>query len=163
MKKPFTIAFTALLALTILIFLTVKATAPTGRIYMTVSPPLKLEIKIASLSDPFFGTAFHVNFDSQKYKFQNYSLGDFFTSQDDPLVLVEDNQDGIIMVGLCLKQGKTIKKENGTLLTLNFEPQQNQKAAYQNDFPAFAFSNTVFSTFNKNRQDIMNFTFENLP
>ena len=161
MKKILIIAF---LTLAILIVLTVRASAPAGKIYMaisqqneTTSSPLKLEIKITSQDIPFFGTAFHINFDPQKYKFQNYTLGNFFTAQDEPLILVKDNSDGIIMTGISLKQGKTITKPEGTLLTLNFTKLTSTPHTITQDF---TFSHSTFATFNKQRQNIPNFTFE---
>jgi hypothetical protein len=175
MKKILIIVF---LILAIFIVLMVRASAPAGKIHMTISQqnettssPLKLEIKIASQDIPFFGTAFHINFNPQQYKFQNYTLGNFFTAQDEPLILVKDNGDGIIMTGISLKQGKTITKPEGTLLTLNFTkltsnipPNQNQPSSISSlphkNIPDFTFSHSTFATFNKQRQNIQNFTFD---
>jgi len=169
MKKILIITF---LIFATFVVLAVKANSQSGKIYMTISQqsqqnqtissPLKLGIKITTQNQPFFGTAFHVNFDSRNYKFQNYTLGDFFTTQDQPLVLVKDNNDGIVMVGLSLTQGKTIIKSDGTLLTLNFIKTTELSLSPQYHHPDFTFSHTVFSTFNKARQDINNFVFQNL-
>ena len=176
--------------LTFLLFTTLKINTAAGKIYMEAnlqnltqdtanfstnnstknSQLLILEIKITSLSKPFFGTAFHIDFDKEKYEYQGYELGNFFTQENQPIVLIRDNHDGIIMTGISLiKNNQTINK-SGTLLKLNFKPKSKQintmasnksiqKLPNMNDFQ---FSHTVFSTFKETRKDIKNFVFENL-
>jgi len=115
------------------------------------------------LKVPFFGTAFHVNYDPAKFTYDHFSLGDYFTSQDDPLVLVNDNIDengrhnGKITIGISLKRGQILNKQKGPLLKIFFKKFSGNTE--QNQDIQLYFSNTVFSTFDRERKDIKNVTF----
>jgi len=132
------------------------------------------------LKVPFFGTAFHINFDPQKYTYDHFTLGDYFEIQDDPLVLVnpvisknsspKNSLNGEIIVGISLKRGQIITKTEGTLLKLYFKEISN-KNIFNNftddKIPSneFSFSNAVFSTFDKKkgeRSNIKNIKFIDL-
>lgn len=123
------------------------------------------------LKVPFFGTAFHINYDPKNFIYDHFSLGDYFNASDDPLVLVNSTNTGIntpkgvIVVGISLKRGQLLSKTEGTLLKLYFKSINNPSTPQftQTSESSFTFSNAVFSTFdtNKNeRQDIQNITFK---
>lgn len=143
-----------------------------------------VDVVAEDLKVPFFGTAFHINYNPQNYIYDHFTLGDYFSSDDDPLVLVnptviKDNQtdqannedsNAKIIVGISLKRGELLTKSQGTLLKLYFKNNSQSKLSnlsFTNLDPNgsnndFSFSNAVFSTFNTakgERQDIQNITF----
>ena len=129
---------------------------PGGEIFLTHqdNPNFhKVLIQAKDLRYPFFGLAFHLKYDPNTYEFDHYSLGDFFTSQDDPITLV-NNKENTIITGISLKRGQSIKSTEGTLLNLYFKHKNPQE-----NLNSFAFENTVYSTFDKERKDIGNFIF----
>jgi hypothetical protein len=118
-----------------------------------------VSIVAEDLKVPFFGTAFHINYNPQNYIYDHFTLGDFFSSDDDPLVLV-NQKDSKIIVGISLKRGQLLTKSEGTLLKLYFK--NDSPSALLNPNNDFSFSNAIFSTFDKQkgeRQDIQNITF----
>lgn len=132
---------------------------PGGEIYLTHVQAHKqtqeqtadfhvVEVNIKNLAYPFFGTSFHLRFDPTKYEYDNFTLGSYFTSSDNPLIQVAQ-KDAAIIVGLSLKRGNLITKKEGTLLKLFFK---NKQTSLQE--ANFAFTNTVFSTFDKERKNI---------
>ncbi|MBN1494109.1 hypothetical protein JW911_00010 [Candidatus Peregrinibacteria bacterium] len=140
---------------------------PAGAIYLTRQQSSSFEIVSVVAEDmsvPFFGTAFHINYNTSELKYDHFSLGDYFTPQDDPLVLVSESlTNEKIMAGISLKRGNVIKKPNGTLIKLYFKPIKNIQFPQTEISPSeFSFSNTVFSTFDmqtKQRKNIANITF----
>jgi len=107
-----------------------------------------VEVNAKNLAYPFFGTSFHIHFDPSKYEYDHFTLGSYFTSSDNPLVQVAQ-KDATIIAGLSLKRGNLITKKEGTLLKLFFK---NKQSSLQE--ANFTFSNTVFSTFDKERKNI---------
>jgi hypothetical protein len=144
---------------------------PAGAIYLTYETPDPYDstnfyivtVAAEDLKVPFFGTAFHINYNPEVYKYDHFSLGDYFEPQDDPIVLVnESTQNPVesnakIIIGLSLKRGQIIKKSEGTLLKLYFK--NSNSIMDQTTGSDFHFSNAVFSTFDKKRKDIKNITF----
>ena len=114
-----------------------------------------VSVNAQNLRFPFFGTAFHIHFDSNDYSYDHFTLGDYFTTEDSPLVLINEGQ-GKIIVGISLKRGEVINKPEGTILKLYFK-NHSGNSGNQN----FKFSNEVFSTFNGKRVDIENIDFSN--
>lgn len=103
-----------------------------------------------ALLDPFFGLAFHLQYDPSQYEFDHYDLGDFFEPDDDPFAFVDDSREfPEIIAGLSLKRGKTINKSEGTFLKLYFN-----KKVYEPDFSGFKLEQGVFSSFDERRKDI---------
>ena len=135
---------------------------PAGEIYLThkqsheQTPPQTaeqthiVEVNIKDLGYPFFGTSFHLQFDPEKYEYDHFTLGSYFSSSDNPLVQVAQ-KDNAIIVGISLKRGNLITKKDGTLLKLFFK---NKQEPDSQSITNFAFSNTVFSTFNNERKNI---------
>ncbi|MBA4336415.1 hypothetical protein C0416_01395 [bacterium] len=107
-----------------------------------------VEVNIKDLDYAFFGTSFHLQFDPEKYEYDHFTLGSYFSSSDNPLVQVAQ-KDSAIIAGISLKRGNLITKKEGTLLKLFFK---NKQTALQE--ANFAFTNTVFSTFDKERKNI---------
>lgn len=124
---------------------------PVGKIFLTheISDNFHVvSVNAAELKAPFFGTAFHVHYDSEDLTYDHFTLGDYFASDNSPLVLVnESDEKGKVVVGISMKRGSLIEKSDGILLKLYF------KGGTSNE-PDFAFSNTVFSTFENGRKDI---------
>jgi hypothetical protein len=117
-----------------------------------------VSVKAENLRYPFFGTAFHLHYDPNDYSYDHFTLGDYFTSQDSPLVLIHEGREygdrGELIAGISLKRGKVINKPDGTLLKFYFKPISND-SGNQN----FTFSHEVFSTFDKERKDLTNINF----
>lgn len=151
------------------------------KIYEPANPDFYIvSVTAEDLKIPFFGTAFHINYNPQDYTFDHFTLGDYFETQDDPMVLVNSNvgsqnletglSTGKIIVGISLKRGQLLTKPEGTLLKLYFKDVSkknlfNNFRAYpeeQKPSNEFSFSNAVFSTFdniNGERKDVENITF----
>jgi hypothetical protein len=103
-----------------------------------------------ALLDPFFGLAFHLQYDTEQYEFDHYDLGDFFSTGDDPMVFVEDSREyPEIIAGISLKRGKTINKSEGTFLKLYFN-----KKVYEPDVSGFKLEDGIYSSFDEGRKDI---------
>ena len=99
---------------------------------------------------PFFGLAFHLQYDPEQYEFDHYDLGDFFGPQDNPMTFVEDSGEyAEIIAGLSLKRGQIIEKSEGTFLKLYFN-----KKVYEPDFTGFVIEDGVFSSYDKGRKDV---------
>ncbi len=108
-----------------------------------------------NLEHPFFGLAFHLNYDEKLFEFDHFTLGDYFTTENDPLTLVsKDQNESKIVTGLSLKRGQLIDKSEGTFLKLYFK-----KKIYDPSIYGFVFEQGVFSTFDKERMDIENVEF----
>jgi len=102
------------------------------------------------LKYPFFGLAFHLEYDPGQYEFDHYDLGSFFSESDDPMVFIEDSQEHPeVISGISLKRGKTIEKSEGTFLKLYFN-----KKVYEPDFTSFKLENGIYSSFDEGRKDI---------
>jgi hypothetical protein len=107
----------------------------------------------ANLREPFFGTAFHLNYDTDQLEFHNYTLGEFFSSKT-PLTLINE-KGGKVITGLSLKRGESINNKEGPLVHFYFLKGKKYKPD-----PAVYFSNTVFSAFEKERKDVNSVKFE---
>lgn len=171
-KNPIIISTILLAAFLISIFYIYKfLIQPAGAIYLTYESPSPYDstsfhtviVAAEDLKVPFFGAAFHVNYNPESYKYDHFSLGNYFEPQDNPIVLVNESTQkseeeyGKIIIGLSLKRGQIIKKSEGTLLKLYFKNSTSiMDQTAENDFH---FSNAVFSTFDKARKDLTNITF----
>ncbi len=114
-----------------------------------------LKIQGFELDQPFFGIAFHLHFNPELYEFDHYTLGDYFESNDTPLVMVSEYKDEPkIIAGLSLKRGDLIHKREGTFLNLYFEKKQDKT-----DPLSFKFEDGIYSTFNEARKDVENVAF----
>lgn len=114
-----------------------------------------LKIQGFELEHPFFGLAFHLNFDSDLYEFDHYTLGDYFESNDSPLIMVSKYKDEPkIIAGVSLKRGNLINKREGTFLNLYFTKKQDKV-----DPLSFEFEDGIYSTFNEARADVENVVF----
>ena len=117
-----------------------------------------ISIEGIGLDYPFFGLAFHLLYDQDAYEFDHFTLGDFFTSADDPLALIEKNPDEPeIIAGLSLKRGQTMPKSDGTFLKLYFNKKVHEPGIY-----GFVFEHGVFSTFDEKRKDITEVEFKSI-
>lgn len=110
-------------------------------------------VEAEMLREPFFGTAFHLNYDPEQLEFHHYTLGDFFSSKT-PITLIND-KGGKVIAGLSLKRGEIIESSEGALVHFYFVKREKYKQS-----PALYFSNTVFSTFKKERKDINSVNFK---
>lgn len=174
MKKQilFTCSF---LAIGISTFLYTNNFSDAGKIHLTHHENRQYHIvtvEAENLKYPFFGIAFHLNYITDQLKFHHYTLGNYFTTAQSksPIVLI-DEKDGKIVAGISLKRGNKITKEQGSLVHFYFEKgpyygfeakpddkvealrglDQGLKGSFK---PELVFSNTVFSTFEKERKDI---------
>jgi len=153
-KKHIIIAvFTGLIVST---WLAILNFASNGEIYIASENNKNfyiIDINARDLKKPFFGTSFHLNFNKNQYNYDHYSLGTFFTLDDNPLIQVAQ-KDNSVLVGISLKRGNIIKKRNGNILKLFFI----QKTTTP-ETSSFSFTRGVFSTYDKGRKDILNFKF----
>lgn len=167
-KIIFTCSF---LAIGISTFLYTNNFSSAGKIHLTHHENKQYHIVTVEAEDlkyPFFGTAFHLHYNTDQLKFHHYTLGNYFTTAQSksPIILIED-KDGRIIAGISLKRGEKITKEKGSLVHFYFEkgpdygletkPGKKFEADQElvsNFKPELAFSNTVFSTFDKERKDI---------
>ena len=109
-----------------------------------------VSIEANALLYPFFGLAFHLQYDPALYEFDHFTLGDFFKSSDDPMAFVDESLEyAEIVAGISLKRGQVIDKSEGTFLKLYFN-----KKVYQPDFNGFVIEQGVFSSFDEGRKDI---------
>ncbi len=109
-----------------------------------------ISVEANALLDPFFGLAFHLQYDPEQYEFDHYDLGGFFSESDNPMVFVEESREHPeIIAGISLKRGKTIKKSEGKFLKLYFN-----KKAYEPDVNGFKLDQGVYSSFDEGRKDI---------
>ncbi|MFC1656089.1 hypothetical protein ACFL3C_04415 [Patescibacteria group bacterium] len=112
-----------------------------------------VSVNAGGLRRPFFGTAFHLHYDIDALIYDHFTLGDYFTSSDSPLVLVNESlEKGTLMIGISLKRGELLDKPDGTLVNLYFEGRPKNDST-------FTFSNTVFSTFDEEREDVSSIDF----
>lgn len=88
---------------------------------------LKVNIKVHEISEPLFGVAFDLLFDSAILQFENFQPGNFFEKKQAPLYLVKpsSNDPGRLINGISLKRGDTQALGTGTLVTLNFQIKKN--------------------------------------
>lgn len=114
-----------------------------------------LKVQGFELEHPFFGLAFHLHFNPDIYEFDHYTLGDYFDTNDPPLVMVSEHKnEPKIIAGISLKRGDLIDQKNGTFLNLYFLKKQDQT-----DPLSFKFEDGVYSTFNEERIDVENIVF----
>lgn len=121
-----------------------------GTISLTHNEKQKYHVVTVTMNDipaPFFGTAFHLHYNPKQLSFNHYTLGNYFFEKN-PITLI-DNKAETIVVGLSLKRGERIAKNEGKLLHIYFNKESNYKQK-----PAVHFSNTVFSTFTDKRKDL---------
>jgi hypothetical protein len=118
-----------------------------------------VSVKAENLKQPFFGTAFHLHYDSSNLKYDHFTLGNYFPTEISPFTLVQPKSNEII-VGISLKRGQIIQKPSGTLLKFYFKKLPNEKSHESIIGKNFSFSNTVFSTFNKERLNVENVKFK---
>lgn len=149
--------FPALFLIVIPSWFAIQNFLPAGEIYLDHHDNQQthiVSVNARNLRYPFFGTAFHLNYNPNEYIYDHFTLGDYFSPEDSPLTLVHESVKGTVVAGISLKRGEIIKKSEGTLLNFYF-----RKRSSQNNTNDFLFSNAVFSTFENERRDIDNIIF----
>ncbi len=117
-----------------------------------------VSVNADGLRYPFFGTAFHLHYDIGALTYDHFTLGDYFSLDDSPLVLVnETGEKGTLVIGISLKRGQLIDKPDGTLVNLYFKSDREADTVKDS---TFSFSNTVFSTFDEKRVDVVGIVYQ---